>query len=77
MAWNEPGGGDKDPWGNRGNDGPPDLDEAIKKLQNQLAGIFGGGGSGGARKGGCLSGGVLGLILFAALRYMPLPVCIR
>ncbi|MGB2172539.1 MAG: protease modulator HflK N-terminal domain-containing protein, partial [Porticoccaceae bacterium] len=26
MAWNEPGG--KDPWGgNRGNDGPPDIDE--------------------------------------------------
>ena len=35
MAWNESGGGDKDPWGNRGNnnDGPPDLDEAIRKLQ--------------------------------------------
>ena len=67
MAWNEPGGGDKDPWGNRGNDGPPDLDEAIKKLQNQLAGIFGGGGGGAARKGGGLSGGVLGLLLFAAI----------
>ncbi|RKZ94110.1 MAG: hypothetical protein DRQ46_10455, partial [Gammaproteobacteria bacterium] len=26
MAWNEPGNGDKDPWGKRGNDGPPDLD---------------------------------------------------
>ena len=27
MAWNEPGGsnrGDKDPWGNRDNEGPPD-----------------------------------------------------
>ena len=33
MAWNESGGGDKDPWGNRGNknDGPPDLDEAMAK----------------------------------------------
>ena len=31
MAWNEPGGnGDKDPWGNRGNQGPPDLDEVFK-----------------------------------------------
>lgn len=63
MAWNEPGGGgNKDPWGNRGDQGPPDLDEAIRKLQSQLAGIFGGGGSG-ERKGGGLSGGVLGLAL--------------
>ncbi len=48
MAWNEPGGGDKDPWGGRGDQGPPDLDEAFKKLQQQLAGIFGGGGGGGS-----------------------------
>lgn len=46
MAWNEPGGG-KDPWGNRGDQGPPDLDEAFKKLQAQLAGIFGGSSGGG------------------------------
>ena len=32
-----------DPWGDRGNQGPPDLDEAIKKLQGQLSGLFGGG----------------------------------
>ena len=58
MAWNEPGGGkDKDPWGNRGGDqGPPDLDEAFRKLQTQLSGIFKGGGGGGANvgaKAGC------------------------
>lgn len=48
MAWNEPGK-DKDPWGggNRGNDGPPDLDEALKNLQKKLSGIFGGGNGGG------------------------------
>ena len=46
MAWNESGGDDKDPWGNRGNQGPPDLDEAIRKLQSQLSGLFGGGGKG-------------------------------
>ena len=44
MAWNEGGGGDKDPWSSRGDQGPPDLDEAFKKLQRQLSGIFGGGG---------------------------------
>lgn len=47
MAWNEPGGGNnkpKDPWGS-GNQGPPDLDEALKKLQAKLGGLFGGGGS--------------------------------
>ena len=32
MAWNEPGGDKKDPWGNKNNqDGPPDLDEIVKK----------------------------------------------
>ncbi|WP_445365405.1 FtsH protease activity modulator HflK [Microbulbifer sp. ANSA001] len=47
MAWNEPGGKDKDPWGggggNRNNDGPPDLDELFRKVQQKLGGLFGGG----------------------------------
>ena len=49
MAWNEPGGG-KDPWGgNRNDQGPPDIDEALKKLKEKLAGFGGkGGGNGGA-----------------------------
>lgn len=56
MAWNEPGGGGnkpKDPWGG-GEQGPPDLDEALKKLQEKLGGIFGGrgGSSGGGKSGG-------------------------
>jgi len=52
MAWNEPGNGkDQDPWGNRGDQGPPDLDEAFRKLQNNLSSLFGGGsGGGGAAK---------------------------
>lgn len=53
MAWNEPGGGgDKDPWGNRGDQGPPDLDEAFRKLQNSLSEMFGGGKGGGAGSAG-------------------------
>ena len=68
MAWNEPGGGGKDPWGNRGDQGPPDLDEAFKKLQSQLSGIFGGGrGGGGGAGAGQLTGGLLGLIVFGLL----------
>ncbi|MDP6197601.1 MAG: FtsH protease activity modulator HflK [Porticoccaceae bacterium] len=52
MAWNEPGGG-RDPWGgNRNNDGPPDLDEALKKLKDKLGSFGGGSGSeGGGGKG--------------------------
>jgi membrane protease subunit HflK len=43
MAWNEPGG-DKDPWGGNGKDqGPPDLDEVVKKLNDKMGGLFGGG----------------------------------
>ncbi|MEZ5595085.1 MAG: FtsH protease activity modulator HflK [Pseudomonadales bacterium] len=75
MAWNEPGGGNQDPWGNRGGDqGPPDLDEAFRKLQAQLAGIFGGGkggGGGGGRSAGLSLGGILlvgiALYLFAGV----------
>ncbi|MFT7652891.1 MAG: membrane protease subunit HflK [Limisphaerales bacterium] len=68
MAWNEPGGGgDKDPWGSRGDQGPPDLDEAIRKLQKQLSGIFGGGKGGGSRSGGGFSGALVGLVVFALI----------
>jgi len=73
MAWNEPGGGDqgdKDPWGNKNDQGPPDLDEAFKKLQNNLSQMFGGksGGSGGSGGGTSIkmnSGMIGGLILLA------------
>jgi modulator of FtsH protease HflK len=54
MSWNEPGGDKKDPWSGRGDaKGPPDLDEAIRSLQEKLGGIFGGGkGGGGGESGG-------------------------
>ncbi len=71
MAWNEPGDGkDRDPWGGRGRDqGPPDLDDALRKLQGQLAGIFGGrGGSGGGSGGGlAVNPRLVGLGVVAAL----------
>jgi membrane protease subunit HflK len=55
MAWNEPGGGNRDPWGNKGGDqGPPDLDEVVRKLQDKMGGLFGGkrGGGGAGDDGG-------------------------
>ncbi len=69
MAWNEPRNGGRDPWGNRQDDGPPDLDEAFKKLQDNLGKMFGGGGqsSGGQRSGGNpVSKSLLGLALAGA-----------
>lgn len=59
MAWNEPGGsGDKDPWGGRNDEqGPPDLDEVVRKLQNKLGGLFGGGKGGNGGNGATPSGG--------------------
>jgi membrane protease subunit HflK len=67
MAWNEPGGGNKDgdPWGSGGggDKGPPDLDEAFRKLQKQLAGVFGGGGGAGGGLSTSISPGLFGLIL--------------
>lgn len=41
MALNDP------QWGKRGNDGPPDLDEILRKFNQKLSGLFGGKGSGG------------------------------
>ncbi len=68
MAWNEPGGNNQDPWGGkRGNDGPPDLDEALKKFQEKLGGLFGGAGSGGGSQGGGLSSSALGIIVVGLL----------
>ena len=78
MAWNEPGGNNKDPWGGKGNDqGPPDLDEVVKKLQDKFGGLFGGrsggsgsssssGGSGGSSKG---IGFIIGIIIVAFLAF--------
>jgi modulator of FtsH protease HflK len=71
MAWNEPGGnGDKDPWGsnrgNRGNQGPPDLDEVFKNLQKKFGSLFGGKGrrSGGGGGAGIAGGGFgIGLVI--------------
>jgi modulator of FtsH protease HflK len=65
MAWNEPGNGDKDPWGNRGNDGPPDLDEVIRNFQRKLSGLFGGGGS--SNNNDSTEGGSLGFGLILAV----------
>lgn len=68
MAWNEPGGNsnNQDPWGGRrGGDrkGPPDLDEAFRKLQESLNGMFGGKKRGSEGHGGKAGG--FGLIAMA------------
>ncbi len=70
MAWNEPGGGNKDPWsGKGGNEGPPDLDEVVRNIQEKLGGLFGGRKSGGGGDGsGKPSGaGKLGIGLIAGV----------
>ena len=53
MAWNDGGNGkNNDPWGSGGDQGPPDLDEAFRKFQSQLSGLFGRRGGGSASTGG-------------------------
>ena len=71
MAWNEPGGngsnGSKDPWGNKGRkqDGPPDLDEVFKKLNEKVTSLFG--GKGGKSGGSSAQGGAKGFGFIAAV----------
>lgn len=75
MAWNEPGNNKgRDPWNDKGNgddQGPPDLDEVLRKLQGKLNKAFGGkgkGSGGGSGKGGAaISGGLVSVILIGAL----------
>ena len=69
MAWNEPGGNsnNQDPWGgkrrnNGDRKGPPDLDEAFRKLQESLNGLFGGGKKRGDDGGSSGKGGGFGLL---------------
>lgn len=66
MAWNEPGGNNRDPWsggggaggGGRGNQGPPDLDEVIRKVRESIGGLFGArGGKRSGQGGGAFNGG--------------------
>ena len=70
MAWNEPGGSqDNDPWGGRRKkQGPPDLDEIVRKIQQKLAGLFGGKGGSGSGGGAGPRGnapGILALVVVA------------
>ena len=79
MAWNEPGGNGngQDPWGggedrnskgNRGKDqGPPDLDEALRKLQDRLNDLFGGSGKKSGGGGGGSSAGSSGAFILVVL----------
>jgi len=61
MAWNEPGGGNRDPWSGGGRDqGPPDLDEVVRKLSDRFNSLLGGrrgGGSGGGSSSSSSGGG--------------------
>ncbi|HEY1077595.1 MAG TPA: FtsH protease activity modulator HflK [Fontimonas sp.] len=65
MAWNEPGPG-RDPWnqGPKRGDGPPDVDEVLKRLKSR----FGGGRKNpgdGSKSSGPLPGGLIGLVVLA------------
>ncbi|HEX7047085.1 MAG TPA: FtsH protease activity modulator HflK [Gammaproteobacteria bacterium] len=70
MAWNEPGRGNKDPWGDKGSgngDGrksggnPPDLDELVRNLQRKFSALFGG------KSGGSSSGNGSTVVLLLAV----------
>jgi membrane protease subunit HflK len=62
MAWNEPP--NRDPWnqGPKRGDGPPDLDEMLKRLKARFGGRKGAGG-GSPSLGGRLPSGLIGLVI--------------
>lgn len=74
MAWNEPGGGNsgnRNPWGQRPGQGPPDLDELFRNFKRKLSGAMGGGdgksGGGATMRGPGGAGVTLVLVILAAL----------
>lgn len=68
MAWNDPDGNDRDPWGNRrGDQGPPDLDEVVRKMQERLGGLFGGRPGPSGSGDNTLVWGIIGLVLLGLL----------
>ncbi|MCP5197496.1 MAG: FtsH protease activity modulator HflK [Gammaproteobacteria bacterium] len=76
MAWNEPGGGNRDPWSGGGRDqGPPDLDEVVRKLSDRFNNLLGGRRSGNSGGGASTSGpGFAGIgliiIIIAAIGWL-------
>ena len=46
MAWNEPGGGKRDPW--QGKKPQPDMEDMLRRLRDGVGRLFGSGGGGGS-----------------------------
>ena len=74
MSWNDSNGNDQDPWKNKGNNqGPPDLDEVVRRMQEKLSSIFGGGGQGKGKGSGNVGNGgtflVVSIILLGLLAW--------
>jgi membrane protease subunit HflK len=64
MAWNEPGGGKRDPW--QGKKQPPDMEDMLKRLRDGVTRLFGGSG------GPARPGGMLVIILAVAVVFLAL-----
>ena len=65
MAWNDPGK-NENPWQRRPEQGPPDLDEALRRFQKKLRAMFGGGARGGGGDGVPRGSGAFGVSYIAA-----------
>ena len=73
MSWND-SNGDNDPWKNKGgNQGPPDLDEVVRRMQQKLNSFFSGKGSSGTNKTGPEGKGgplvLIGILLLGLLSW--------
>ncbi|HET8700610.1 MAG TPA: FtsH protease activity modulator HflK [Nitrococcus sp.] len=68
MSWNDPGSGNRDPWGGHRNEpGPPDLDELVRKLKERFTRLFRGGGGSGDGRAPSRSSGMIGIAIVLAI----------
>src|SRR5260221_12405545 len=65
-------------WGKKNNEGPPDLDEILRKLQQKITGLLGfrnrppgSGGGGGNSVGNAVGGGIVFVILLIVPGWLP------
>ena len=71
MPWNEPGGSDKDPWGNKGKSsggskGTADIEEITRKMNEKLGGLFGNKKSGNGEGPSSTALAIIGIIILGA-----------
>ena len=70
MAWNEPGGGNRDPW--KGKKDSPDIEDFLRRLRDGVGRLFGGGSTGSGGGGSLRSSGIALIVAVVVIAWIGL-----